>query len=150
MFVQDTFSYVSKTFIRQFSLAQFLDLVIWTGFIILQKAVTCLNIAEERTEMERWKTIGRPITISFALALTAWSQSNPETKPTGPSTEEKREPGAAREIGAGAEAIGTGAAKGVGAVPKGTAKGAVDLVTLHPIDAGVSVGKGVATAVLRQ
>ena len=81
--------------------------------------------------------------ISFALAFTAWSQSNPETNPT---TAEKREPGAGREIGAGAGTIGTGAAKGTWAAAKGTAKGAADLVTLHPIDAGASVGKGAATA----
>jgi hypothetical protein len=97
--------------------------------------------------MKRWTTIGRPITISFALAFTAWSQSNPDANPNGKSKEEKHEPGAAREMGAGAGAIGTGAAKGTGAAAKGVGKGAADLVTLHPINAGVSVGKGAATAV---
>jgi hypothetical protein len=96
--------------------------------------------------MKRWKTIGRPISIGFALAFTAWSQSDPATNPTTASKEEKREPGAAREIGAGAGAIGTGAAKGTWAAAKGTAKGAADLVTLHPIEAGASIGKGAATA----
>jgi hypothetical protein len=99
--------------------------------------------------METWKTIGRPISIGFGLAFTAWSQSNPDTPETNPpnqSKEKKHEPGAAREIGAGAGAIGVGAAKGTGAAAKGAAKGAADLVTLHPIDAGVSVGKGAATA----
>jgi hypothetical protein len=42
--------------------------------------------------------------------------------------------------------MGVGAAKGAGDVAKGTDKGAVDLVTLHPVDAGVSVGKGTASA----
>jgi hypothetical protein len=95
--------------------------------------------------MIRWKISG-PILIGFVLAFSAWSQSNPDTNQTGQSKEQKREPGAGREIGAGAGAIGIGAAKGTGAAAKGTAKGAADLVTLHPIDAGVSVGKGAATA----
>ena len=95
--------------------------------------------------MIRWKTIG-PIALSCVRAFSAWSQPNPDTNPTSQSKEEKREPGAAREMGAGAGAIGIGAAKGTGAAAKGTAKGAGDLVTLHPIDAGASVGKGAATA----
>jgi hypothetical protein len=81
--------------------------------------------------MERWKTMGRPISISFALAFTAWSDSNPETNATSQPKEEGHEPGAAREIGAGAGALGTGATKGargrqVNALPKGAA----ELVTL--------------------
>ena len=38
------------------------------------------------------------------------------------------------------------AAKGAGSLAAGTGKGAVDLVTLHPIDAAASVGKGGVTA----
>ena len=49
-------------------------------------------------------------------------------------------------MGAGAGTIGLGVAKGAGAAAKGTARGAVDLVTLHPINAATSVGKGAATA----
>jgi len=41
---------------------------------------------------------------------------------------------------------GTGAAKGAGNLAKGTAKGAVDLATLHPIDAATSVAGGAASA----
>jgi hypothetical protein len=93
--------------------------------------------------MIRWKIIG-PISTGFLLTFSAWSQSNPDA--TRQSKEEKHQPGAAREIGAGAGAIGTGIAKGSWAAAKGTAKGAADLVTLHPIDAGASVGKGAATA----
>jgi len=37
-------------------------------------------------------------------------------------------------------------ASGTGDIAKGAAKGAVDLVTLHPIDAAVSVGKGGVSA----
>ena len=83
-----------------------------------------------------------PIALGLALTVSAWGQSSaPDSK-----LEQKREPGAAREIGAGAGAIGTGAAKGAGSVAKGTAKGAADLFTLHPIAAGNSIGKGAATA----
>ena len=58
----------------------------------------------------------------------------------------RRERGSGGEIGSGAGAIGTGAAKGAGNLGKGTAKGARDLVTLHPINAAASVGKGAGAA----
>ena len=58
---------------------------------------------------------------------------------------QKHEAGAAREIGAGARTAGVGVAKGAGDVAKGTGKGAVDLVTLHPVNAASSVGKGAAS-----
>jgi len=61
------------------------------------------------------------------LVVCAWAQSGPGT-----------------EIGSGAGDIGKGAAKGVGHVAKGTGKGALDLVTLHPINAATSLGKGAA------
>jgi hypothetical protein len=95
--------------------------------------------------MIRRKIIG-PISTGLLLTFSAWSQSNPDTNATSQAKEEKHQPGAVKEIGAGAGAIGTGAVKGTGAAAKGTAKGAADLVTLHPIDAGTSVGKGAATA----
>ena len=96
--------------------------------------------------MATFKTLG-PISFGLVLALSAWGQSSPDLNPTTESKQErKREPGAAREIGAGAGAVGVGAAKGVGDVAKGTGKGAADLVTLHPINAGVSIGKGAASA----
>lgn len=56
--------------------------------------------------------------------------------------ETRKQVGATREIGRGAGSIATGAAKGTGEVAKGAGVGALDLVTLHPIDAGVSVGRG--------
>lgn len=56
----------------------------------------------------------------------------------------KHSRGPGKEIGSGAGDIGKGAAKGAGNVAKGTGKGALDLVTLHPIDAASSVGKGAA------
>ena len=61
------------------------------------------------------------------LVMCSWAQSGP-----------------GKEIGSGAGDIGKGAAKGVGHVAKGTGKGALDLVTLHPINAATSVGKGAA------
>ena len=54
--------------------------------------------------------------------------------------------GAARDVGSGAADIGKGTAKGAGSVAKGTGKGAVDLVTLHPVQAAGSIGKGAVGA----
>jgi hypothetical protein len=50
--------------------------------------------------------------------------------------------GAGKDIGTGAGDIGKGAAKGAGSAAKGAGKGAADLVTLHPVKAAGSVGKG--------
>ena len=86
--------------------------------------------------MARFKLLG-PIALGLVLAISGSGQS---------SADQKHQPGAAREIGSGAGTVGTGAAKGAGDVAKGTGKGAVNLVTLHPINAGVSIGKGAATA----
>ncbi len=49
---------------------------------------------------------------------------------------------AKHDVGSGAGDIGKGAAKGVGSAAKGTGKAAVDLVTLHPINAATDLGKG--------
>ena len=88
-----------------------------------------------------------PIALGLALAFPAWGQSSADQNSTADSKqEEKGKPGAAREIGAGAGSVATGAAKATGDVAKGTGKGAADLVTLHPINAVGSIGKGVATA----
>ena len=71
------------------------------------------------------------------LALCAWPQSQMDHQKHG------RGPG--KEIGSGAGDIGKGAAKGAGNVAKGTGKGALDLVTLHPINAATALGKGAGT-----
>jgi hypothetical protein len=63
-----------------------------------------------------------------------------------PKHQTKHESGPGKEIGSGAANIGTGAAKGAGNLAKGAGKGAVDLVTLHPINVATSVGKGAASA----
>jgi len=86
--------------------------------------------------MAKFKPLG-PIALGLVLAISGWGQS---------SADQKHQPGAAREIGSGAGTVGTGAAKGAGDVAKGTGKGAANLVTLHPINAGVSIGEGAATA----
>jgi hypothetical protein len=85
--------------------------------------------------MSGWKVSGA-IWMGLVLAAVAWTQSQPEHP----------QKGAAGEIGAGVGDAGVGAAKGAGDIAKGTAKGAGDLVTLHPIDAGTSIGKGAAEA----
>ncbi len=89
-----------------------------------------------------WRTgashvLMRYVCLLVLLAMCAWAQSAADDRNHG------RGPG--KEIGSGAGDIGKGAAKGVGNVAKGTGKGALDLVTLHPINAATSVGKGAAT-----
>jgi hypothetical protein len=72
----------------------------------------------------------------LAMVACVWAQSD----------EPKQHRGAGKEIGSGVGDIGKGAAKGTGNLAKGTGKGALDLVTLHPINAATSVGKGAGTA----
>jgi len=81
------------------------------------------------------------------LASFAWAQqsTDPNPPPTDQQTQQRKGPGATKDIGSGAGNIGTGAAKGAGDAAKGASKGAVDLVTLHPINAATAVGKGAAS-----
>jgi len=82
------------------------------------------------------------------LAVSAWAQQSTDENapPDQPRAEKQKHksPGAAHDIGSGAGNVGTGAAKGAGDAAKGVGKGAVDLVTLHPINAAGAVGKGAA------
>ena len=55
---------------------------------------------------------------------------------------QKRSTRPGREVANGGKDIGRGAGKGAVSMAKGTAGAAGDLVTLHPVDAGVSLGKG--------
>ena len=98
-----------------------------------------------------------PTSLSFLLALAAWGQANtprvdsrsePQERnsPAESTAVQKKERGAAKEVGAGVGTIGVGAAKGAGDVAKGTGRGALDLVTLHPINAAGSFGKGAVAA----
>ena len=77
----------------------------------------------------------------------AWSQETPAPASSADTqkAEQRKGPGPAHDIGSGAGNIGTGAAKGAGDAAKGVGKGAVDLVTLHPINAATAVGKGAAS-----
>src|SRR5689334_12035328 len=84
------------------------------------------------------------VLVACVYAQSGEDQSSVSDRPA--PVEQKQGRGAVREIGRGAGNVGTGIAKVAGHVAKGTANGAVSLVTLHPIDAGVSVGKGAAAA----
>jgi hypothetical protein len=93
--------------------------------------------------------------LSLSLAVCAWGQAPATSEPNAlpentqqpaaqPSTPEQ---GPGKEIGSGAGTIGVGAAKGVGRLAKGTGQSALDLVTLHPINAAGALGKGALTGV---
>jgi hypothetical protein len=100
------------------------------------------------------------LALAFALsAQNAAGQNSPQPPPQPgdtpqPATKapqstvhqrsQQRSPGG--DVGSGAGDIGKGAAKGTGAAAKGVGKGAVDLVTLHPLNAVGNVGKGAAVA----
>jgi hypothetical protein len=88
------------------------------------------------------------LVIGLVLVPIGWAQSDADQNPRTPSTMEGKnsQPGAGRQIGGGAATIGKGAAKGTGDLAKGSAIGVGKLATLHPIDAGVSVGKGAGAA----
>ena len=86
------------------------------------------------------------VSAALGFALCVWGQSTADQDNPDRQQRKSDKPGAAREIGAGAATVGGGAAKGVGHAAEGGAKAAGDLVTLHPIDAGVAAGKGAAKA----
>jgi hypothetical protein len=89
------------------------------------------------------------VLFGMTLIVAASAQSSAVQSPSADqqtSRDHKSSPGAVRTIGGGAGTIGKGAAKGTGDLAKGAGKGAVDLVTLHPIDAGTSIGKGAVGA----
>jgi hypothetical protein len=86
------------------------------------------------------------------LTIPVWAQSIQDQQDESPRAERKTTHekktgrGAGKEIGSGAANVGTGAAKGAGDLAKGTGKGAVSLVTLHPIDAAANIGTGAVSA----
>lgn len=91
--------------------------------------IPCIIPAVSRVSREMKHVLLIPI-----LAMCAWPQSQTDNQ--------KHGRGPSQEIGSGAGDIGKGAAKGTGHIAKGAGKGAVDLVTLHPINAATSLGKG--------
>ncbi len=85
----------------------------------------------------------------IAVAAPAWAQSSADqTTVTQQKTVKTKKSGrsAGGDVASGTGDIGKGAAKGAGSAAAGVGKGAANLVTLHPIDAATSVGKGGATA----
>jgi hypothetical protein len=103
---------------------------------------------------KRWPAFVRPIskmksallsaTICFATMAFAQEPVSTQT-PESPKADSKANTSAKRDLGTGAGDIGKGAAKGAGSAAKGTGKAAVDLVTLHPINAATDLGKGAAS-----
>jgi hypothetical protein len=95
------------------------------------------------------------LSAALCLSAIALAQETPSTLAPTPTQEPvsaqapesrradtKTHTSAKRDVGSGAGDIGKGAAKGVGSAAKGTGKAAVDLVTLHPINAATDLGKG--------
>lgn len=96
-----------------------------------------------------WKSGHITLLLLFGLAIPAWNQSTAEQTTTTHQKVERtkkksRSPGG--DVASGTGDIGKGAAKGAGSLAAGAGKGAADLVTLHPIDAAASVGKGGVSA----
>jgi hypothetical protein len=91
--------------------------------------VPIFTLEAERTKMKIDLKSIKCTVLGSVLVLSAWGQSSP-----------------VRDIGSGAGDVGMGPVKGAGSVAKGTAKGVGDVVTLHPVGAVKSVGKGAAGA----
>jgi hypothetical protein len=80
--------------------------------------------------------------LSFAGVAAAQLKAPPAvTSESAPAPKDNR-PSAKRDVGTGAGDIGKGAAKGAYGAAKATGSSAVDLVTLHPINAATDLGKG--------
>ena len=82
------------------------------------------------------------VTASFGRPPARQDENGAAGQSVQKSKKGKSSPG--KEIGKGGEDIGKGAGKGAVSMGKGTAGAAGDLVTLHPVDAGASLGKGAA------
>jgi len=80
--------------------------------------------------------------LSFCVVIVAMGQTQDSTPASVPRQSARPGTTAKHDVGSGAGDIGKGAAKGVGSAATATAKGAVDLVTLHPVNAAADVGKG--------
>jgi hypothetical protein len=81
--------------------------------------------------------------ICLAGVTLAQTESPAGARETTPANA-KRHSSAKHDLASGAGDIGKGAAKGAGSAAKGAGKTAADLVTLHPINAGIDAGRGVA------
>lgn len=99
-----------------------------------------------------------PILCVALLASGSWAFAQNQTAPAPAasqpphSRQQSSATGASKrrsakgDIGSGAGDIGKGAAGAAGNAAKGAGKGAVDLVTLHPINAAADLGKGAGYA----
>ena len=96
--------------------------------------------------------LGALLLFGFSAAALAQNQATSSQNTTArqqtgqPAKAKYKRRGAGGDIGSGTADIGKGAAKGAGNLASGVGRGAVDLVTLHPVDAAVSVGKGGVSA----
>jgi hypothetical protein len=79
------------------------------------------------------------LTATSFIGASAHAQQQQTTPP--PTQAQPRSAGG--DVGSGAGDIGKGAGGAAGNVAKGTGKGAVDIVTLHPVKGVGNIGKGV-------
>jgi hypothetical protein len=82
--------------------------------------------------------------LSFAQSPPSGDTSTGAEQTSKHTKKQKKQKGAAAEVGSGVGTTATGVAKGAGHTAEGVGKGAADLATLHPVDAGAAVGKGAA------
>ena len=93
--------------------------------------------------MRRIVSIVSVVVLGFGLSAVG---QNPQTPAGQQAVARPQGRSAGGDVGSGAGDIGKGTAKGAGAAGKGVGKGAVDVVTLHPLNAAGNVGKGAAYA----
>src|ERR1035441_455918 len=75
---------------------------------------------------------------SFTPAQTTLDSNNSDR----PQTSSQQPSSAKHDVGSGAGEIGKGVAKGAGGAARATGSAAVDLATLHPVNAATDLGKG--------
>jgi hypothetical protein len=99
--------------------------------------------------MKAWTFVSVLALASLSFAQPA-AQSAGDDVPAQTHVKEKKSKkhgkGTAAEIGGGVGSVAGGVAKGAGSAATGVGKGALDLATLHPIDAGAALGTGAVKA----
>jgi hypothetical protein len=86
------------------------------------------------------------VAAGCAFAQTAPDDMPKDSRPPAKVKQQKPRQSPGREAAGGAGNIAGGAAKGAGHAAAGAGNAAVDLVTLHPINAAGSAGRGAANA----
>jgi len=90
------------------------------------------------------RTLIRSVFLTlFILATASLSSARAEEQQQNTPPAQAQPRSAGGDVGSGAGDIGKGAGGAAGNVAKGTGKGAVDIVTLHPVKGVGNVGKGV-------